>query len=650
MQMHLRLFTGCLSLALVLGTFSAEQARAAEYAPRVVSPHHADTYSMRTFAEFPRWRDLKNDKQAWEIFQYLADRRTGLFPLGQPVLEGRDVISEFQTIRDPVKLINVYGYGFCGILGPTMAGIWEDMGLGPARTLILPGWHHVVGEVFYDDKWHYLDLDCRAAFRRGDGTLASMADAQRDDSLWKGPNGPLFFPLDPLAEVRKVYAKTAVEPYYGYSFGGHTMDYVLRQGETFTRWWKPQGGRWSHIDRYHTDDYFRKLFEREPRGPKCKHTGWTVHTHGNGRFLYRPNLTDGSTDFADGVYDSANVRPAADGLTLKDAAKGYAIFEVRSPYVIVPLVGKLETTDDDREASVVKIDAAGASVALSLDNGLTWKDLPSPKLAAGGQEVLDLTPHVSGTYGYLLRLSLAGGPKAIVRSLEMTTWVQLAPAALPGLRQGKNQMEYRTGDHYRLPSRVVEIRTNGNDRADFLKYLHEAPKDFDFDPNRRAEGRAKGLFFAKVAAPPGSKIVWFSAGGNFVTHQKAAAKKTRNTMTYAVDQSDSYTFLYEAAVPIDQSHWHYNVDREVKLDKPAKVVYVRYEGDPGVNNLRIYAHCVDDRPKTRSPVTITHTWTENGKTKSATVRQDKPGRYEITCEAEPEDESIEFAIASDGKK
>src|SRR4029077_19035652 len=99
----------------------------------------------------------------------------------------------------------------------------------------------------------------------------------------------------------------------------------------------------------------------------------------------------------------ANVRPAADGLTLKEAGKGHAVFEVRSPYVIVPLVGKMETIDDDCEASVVKIDGTGASVALSLDNGLTWKDLPSSKLGAGGQEVLDLTPHVSGTYGYLLR-------------------------------------------------------------------------------------------------------------------------------------------------------------------------------------------------------------------------------------------------------
>jgi hypothetical protein len=38
-----------------------------------------------------------------------------------------------------------------------------------------------------------------------------------------------------------------------------------------------------------------------------------------------------------------------------------------------------------------------------------------------------------------------------------------------------DQMELRTGDHHGLQTRVVEIRPNGNDRFDLLKYLHEPP-------------------------------------------------------------------------------------------------------------------------------------------------------------------------------
>src|SRR5262249_26542407 len=155
--------------------------------------------------------------------------------------------------------------------------------------------------------------------------------------------GPLFFPLDPLEEVRKVYEKTPVRPYYDYHQGGHTMDYVLRQGETFTRWWKPQDGRWLHSERYHAEPFFKQLIEQAPRGPKCKHPGWTIHTHGNGRFVYQPDLTDRSSDFEDGAYDADNVRPSGAGLTLGEPGHGHAVFEVHSPYVIVPLVGKVET-------------------------------------------------------------------------------------------------------------------------------------------------------------------------------------------------------------------------------------------------------------------------------------------------------------------
>jgi hypothetical protein len=616
------------------------QAGAREYAPRVVSPHHADAYSLKTFAQFPRWRDLRGDRRAWEIFQYLADRRTGLFPLGKEVLEGRDVLAEFQTVRDPVKLINVYGYGYCGILGPTMAGVCEGTGIGKARTLIIPGWGHVAAETFYDGKWHYLDLDVRAAFRRADGSLAAMADAQRDASLWQG-QGPLFFPLDPLERTRDIYQKTAVHHYNGFHYGGHTMDFVLRQGETLTRWWQPQDGRWHHVASYHEAPFHKQLLERSPRGPKCKHAAWTVHSHGNGRFVYQPNLTDRSSDFVDGASEAVNVVPGAAGLTLREPGQGHAVFEVRSPYVIVPLVDRMETRTDDREASVVEVDALGASLSLSLDNGLTWTNLGS------GQGTLDLTAYVSGTYGYLLKISLKGEPgRAVVRSLRMTTWVQVAPASLPGLRQGTNRMEYRTGDHYGLASRVVEIRTNGSDRADVLKYLHEAPKDFD--PQRKT-ARIKGPFVVKVQAPPGSRIAWLSAGGNFSTHQQAAARNTRNAMALAVNEPKEFQPFYQAKVPTDQGHWHDNADREIKLPAPAKVIYLRYVGDPGVNNLRIYAHCVDDCPRTGSPVTIRQAWREGGVLKTHSVTLAKPGSYEIVTGADPVDEYLEMAIPSDGK-
>jgi hypothetical protein len=625
---------------LLLLFFFASWAAGREYAPRVISPERADAYSMRTFADFPRWRGLRDDALAWQVYQYLADTRSGLFHCNE-VLEGDDALSEYRTVRDPVKIINVYGYAYCGILGPTMAGVWEDMGGGKARTVTLPAWSHVVAEAGYGGKWHYLDLDLRAAFRRPDGTLASLDEARHDPSLWHG-RGPLFFPGDSLDQARRIYEKTRVENYYGFPQSGHTMDYVLRQGESFTRWWTPQGGRWNHRLEWNREEWLRRLVAEPPRGPKPNHRDFSIHNHGNGRFVYRPDLTEKSTDFADGVYDSRNVRPTAGGLSLAGPGEGYAIFEVRSPYVIVPKVGPLDTLAGDREASLVELEADGASLAISLDNGLSWRDLPAPTPAVP----LDLTPQVAGRYGYVLRVALRGQPgQAIVRRLAVTTWVQVAPASLPVLAKGANRMEYRTGDHYGLKTRVLEIRSEAGKPGETLKYLAARPADYD--PNRKTD-RIRGLALVGVEAPPGTKIAWLTAEGSFATHQGQAARNTRNTISYAVNRPKDFREVYRADLPADTSHWHCNAHREIRLDPPAERIYVQYVGDPALNNFHIYAHCLDDARPSARPVTITHLWREPGGSKTKTVTLKQPGPYEIATGGDPVCESIEIAVPSDG--
>jgi hypothetical protein len=619
---------------------SSGRLEARSFAPRVVSQHNADTYSMQTFAKFHRWHKLQGDAKAWAVFEYLTDRQTGLYPMGAGAWEGKDTTYDFGLVRDPVKMINVYSVGFCDVLGPVMAGIWEETRFGSARTVDLPDWQHVAAEVFYDGKWHYLDLDLRAAFRRADGSLASLAEAQHDDSLWKRKTGPRFFPLDDLAKVHQVYRKAALRHRYGVHQSGHTMDYVVRQGETFTRWWKPQGGRWHDHDSYHNSDFLKQLIAAEPRGPKSKHASFTRHTYGNGRFVYEPNLTETSSDFSDGVYDADNVQTASDGLTLEEPGEGFAVFEVRTPYVIVPIVGKPEQKEDDTEASVVEIDAAGASVEISLDHGATWK----PQVVKKWPARLDLTKQVAGTYGYLLKVVLKGQPKqAFLHTLKLTTWVQLAPASLPALRQGANRLEFRSGDHYGLNTRIVEIRPDVTDEIELGKYLVRPAAQYD--PKHRSS-RLKGEFVVRVASPPETKIAWLSAGGSFRTYQLKAAKNTRNSMAFAVGRPADFQEFYRAEIPDDVQHWHYNAAREIRLDKPAETVYLRYTGDPAVNAIRIYAHCLETRPRPNTPVLITHTWLEDGRQKTFSTKLDGQGQYTIEIGEEPENESIEIAIPS----
>ncbi len=618
--------------------FALEDVAARVYSPRVLSPHNADAYSMKTFRRFARWRHLTGDALAWEVYKYLADTRTGLFHMNQ-VLEGDDTLSEFRTVRDPVKIINVYGYGYCYILGPVLAGVCEGIGLGPARTLSLPGWKHVAAEVFYEGQWHYLDVDVRAVFRRPDGRLASLQEARTDPSLWTG-RGPLFFPKDPLQRTRRVYETTAVLYYHDFYQSGHTLDFVLRQGERFTRWWTPQGGRWHHLPEYNRNSWLRRLLEKPPRGPKPNHRDFSVHNYGNGCFVYEPNLRRPSTDFEDGALDFANVRPAEDGLRLVGPGEGYAVFEVRSPYVIVPLVGDLDTTDDDREASVLEVDASGVTVQLSLDNGLTWQTVGTP----AGSARFDLTRFVSGRYGYWLRLNFPPGrTDAVVRRLKLTTWVQVAPAALPSLRRGENRMQLVVGDHYGLSTRVFEWTSNTSRPEGFFKYLEAPPQDYD--PARKT-ARIRGDVTVRIDSPRGTRIAWFRAEGSFRTHQGPAAARTRNWIAFAVDDSTRFRTVYKADVPTYTNHWHYNAHAEVRLDEPARTLRVRFHGDPAFNNFRIYTHCVDERPWRPSPVVVTHVWTENGRQRSHTVRLERPGPYVVSVDGDPQDVSVELSVPS----
>lgn len=619
------------------------------YSPRVVAPHVADAYSAKTFAAHPAWRDLSADAKAKAIFEYLTDDTTGLYALGGGAFEGGDKAYEFQVVRDPIKVLNVYGYGNCDVFGPVAAGFWEQGGCGQARTVDLPGFKHVACEVLANDRWRYLDVDLRGLFQSSDGGIRSLDEARHDNTLWQHPQGPRFFPMDDLAKLQKQFAESKVEHRYSVAPGGHTLDFVLRRGETFTRWWRPQGDRWRLSADDLKDKARKALLEAEPRGPKPKHASFSKQTYGNGRFIYQPNLKQNAIDFEDGVFDSHNVQITDEGLTLSKPGDGWAIFEVRSPYVMVPLVGKLEDPKDDTQASIVEVDAADTTLAWSPDFGDSWITLEPKQWPA----TVDLTAQVAGSYGYLLKVGLKGKPgTALVRSLKMTSWVQIAPAALPALKSGMNSFELKTGDHYGLQTRVVSITPNSTDENAFLHYLLRAPKEFD--PASKSS-RAKGAMVARLPALPKSKIAWFSAGASFGMAVGPDAPLPQNSMAFAVDSPRDFRRLFSEGPigvnavnrPTAQSHWHYNVDRELKLEQPANAIYVRYDANPALNAYRLYAHCLDESPGKPTDLRITHTWTEAGQPRehSQTVLAGA-GPYQVTVGAEPVNVSIELSVPS----
>ncbi len=470
-----------------------------------------------------------------------------------------------------------------------------------------------------------------------------MAEAQTDRKLWVNPQRPIdpFFPKDAnKAKVFEIYRDSRIENFYRWFQAGHVMDFRLRQGESFTRWWQPQGGRWHHLPAFNTS-FVRKLLEEEPLGYKSNHPEFSVWTQGNGLWRYAPNLTAASTDFPDGVRHARNLQRGDEGLTLTATGDGAAVFEVFTPWIIVPQVNQLEDPNDDVEASLVTFDATmPMSVSISLDHGRSWEDVAT---VPRGQQSVDLTPWVKGTYGFLLQFHAAGkAGDLVLRTFTVETWVQVAPISLPRLKKGQNRCRYEVGDRYGKPTAAMFITPNVADPEDLRKYVLEMPDDYDFE---RKTSRIRGDVVLQLEAPQGALIDWFTAGASFMTHQGQGARETDNRIAYATDQPANFEQIYQADVPTWVNHWRYQWDEDVLLREPAKVVFIRYTGAPGLNVIRATLH-LRKQQRADTAVEITHGYRIANELIEKTVSMARPGDYTVFVDGVPENVFVRLSVPS----
>jgi hypothetical protein len=534
---------------------------------------------------------------------------------------------------------------YCGIFGPVMEGIFHGIGFEQGRSFGVELWNHCATELWYDQTWHYFDLDVRGILVDANGIVASLDEARRNRGLWTNPPIKIepFFPNnDDMNKVFEIYRDSKIDYNYRWFEGSHTMDFYLRQGESFTRFWQPQGGRWNHLPRYNKTKWIKDLIQTEPVGAKPNHRHFTRWNHGNGLFHYAPDLSEKSTDFEDGAYDVENLVPGKEGLHLKQAGEGHVIFEVFTPYIIVAKINDPDDLNDDTEASIVTIESfLPIKAEVSLDNGITWEAAGTTK--PSGKVNLDLTHKVKGTYGYLLRLSTSGKETApAIKSITIDTWVQVAPISLPRLKKGKNHLQYDLGDRYGLITIPMLVKPNTADPADLQKHLVAMPEDYD--PQRHT-CRINGDAVLRLTAPEGMRIAWLSAGATFRTYQGQQANRTDNRIAYSVGQPADFKEIYKSSVPTWTNHWRCNWDTDIVLDKPAEQVFVKYTGNPGLNVIRACLHLLPKQAP-KSNLQIVHGFSINGQVQTRTIKLDKPDDYIIECESEPENIFIEITVPS----
>ena len=637
-----RISIPCLFLILFFWATSASVAKVA--CIRLTSEHTADTTDLRRFRQFHQWKDKTGNDLAIAVWKYLCDYETGLYHFNE-ILEGPDPFDEYATVRDPLKILNVYNMAYCGIFGPVLDGIFQGLGFEKGRSFGVELWNHCATEVWYGQAWHYFDLDVRGILVDADGTVASLDEARRNRNLWTNPPIKIepFFPNEQdKNKVFEIYRDSRINYYYRWFECCHPMDFYLRQGESFTRYWTPQADRWNHLPRYNKTKWIKDLILTEPVGPKPNHRNFSRWNHGNGFFHYAPDLSDVSTDFADGVYAVDNLVPGKEGLHLKHAGEGWVVFEIFTPYIIVAKINDLDNLADDTEASVVTMESfLPVNAEVSTDNGINWQ--AAGKIEPGAKVNLDLTNKVKGTYGYLLKLSMSGKETApAIKFITIDTWVQVAPISLPRLKKGKNHLKYELGDRYGLLTVPMRVNPNTADPADLQKYLISMPEDYD--PQRNT-CRIKGDAILRLAAPAGMKIAWFSTGATFRTYQGQQASKTDNRIAYAVGRPENFKEIYKSSVPTWTNHWRYNWDTDVMLDRPAALVYVKYTGNPGLNVIRACLHLLPEQPS-KTALQITHGFSINRQLQTKTIDLDKPDDYTIDCESEPENVFIEMTVPS----
>jgi hypothetical protein len=139
--------------------------------------------------------------------------------------------------HDPVKLLNIYGYGFCDDGANVLAAIARAAGI-PARIWGLGG--HVVPEVFYDERWHMFDPDNEVYYVDREGLVASVEQLVAEPQLFARPTlapgrrGSYYGP----GWAAPIFTSSADNRLASYALvtQPHTMMCVLRPGEQLILW------------------------------------------------------------------------------------------------------------------------------------------------------------------------------------------------------------------------------------------------------------------------------------------------------------------------------------------------------------------------------------------------------------------------------
>jgi hypothetical protein len=633
-----------MSLALCLGMGGTLMARDL----KLIDLDDADTTDIRSLVASVT-RDCKTDREKMvALWSYITHRP---FYHWCEARENPQGTTELGLVYDPIAAFNVHGTVICYQVADLLANLGDAAGIR-TRTRSVPG--HKVMEAFYDGAWHFFDAqhDLQSYFVADDGkTIIDLATLCKDAGKYirnpKFPSDP-FFPFDKYGGtfwpweskeyvIEKFYhpgVPAKAEALAPYIARGHTMRLDLRRGEKLVRYFR-NSGKWycpeEFYAQWHRDKTQRWVAKgpHDPRNPE--------HTYANGELIYEPNWAAGKTNLTDGLYDAA-------GYTLRDGwvhpgagGKAELIFRVQTPYLIAGHPGRLDTDGDSTDGVIFEAEflrkshAAENHVAVSTDNGTTWTEAWRNTKTGNARTVrLDLTRHVEGTYGYLVKVSLAADkPRdAGMSKLRMRTSLFFSPVHLPHVKKGKNRFAFSLAEGRGLMRFCPDL----GDPQNYAREFYEL-KNLKYDPNftRHLEPVGKtGHAVLEVAPAGGARVERLSVHCSFGWQPGAGNSETAEVL-YAADPQGEWTTAWKSDFSQRNQKWRWDRTVEITPSEPLEKVYVKVvlnrKRRMSLNMLRVHAHTVGEGAKLRAgSVAVTHEWTEDGADKSRTVKPDLAGQ------------------------
>lgn len=610
------------------------------YSPRVVGRERPDFHSLQAFLQFPAFADKNDEAFALSLYDYLAGPIDGLFHFWSPrENDGRPQLR--RRVDDPLKLLNVYGWGLCGQSARLLHTIYAVAGFR-SRVVNLPG--HNVCEVFYDGSWHLLDTDMWAWFRMPDGHIASVDELGSDacNLIVKNTNKsePCNLPDRTLESFVKMYdgcraeggAQRRAWPHW--TILGHCMDFVLRPGETLVRSQTGQG-------RFHAPAEWKGSIEKHGSEwvgyPRERYEPF--RSYGNGRWIYDPKLSSDFTDFTDGVWERDGVTQDSKGVM----GPGTACFRMQSPY---PFCGKPDfngETVTHRDGVWLSLGGCGRVEVEVTDAEGQW--ISVAKTQGDFNEKLDFTQLLSSRYTCFVRFTLTDG--TLLSSLRFDGYILTAPISLPRLVAGENPMELKSHDKHGLCtvpwSRVVDFREEADLSTQWIsaEYGGFEPYVDGWQEIVPAEGKPVRVVF-RFDAPASRPFAWCYAHSS-LREGPCGEPRKRGVLEWSADGEEWHS-LAEREIPNTELQWDCSLDGEVVLPEHTGSLWIRVTSDTPICGFEFHGH-VTEPINGDGTLEIVHEW-EQDDGPQCFVPSVGAKAYALTCGSSPRGHTITMRVPS----